>query len=303
MNRYRSAGIKTGKAFLVIVATLVFAILILGYAVQFRDDDATLTRFFKEQHVPAKIGYYTSQNRTLRYVMAGSDTSAATILFIHGAPSSVSYFKAYFTNGPLLQQACMMAVDRPGYGYSGFGDPEPSLQKQSRMFRPLLDSLRRARHPLVVVGVSYGTSVACRLVMDYPDLIDGLVLVAPALAPGEEKIFTGAYFIEHAWVKWLIPTMLVSANEEKLHHKAELEKMLPYWNRIRVPVTYLQGQNDGLIYTTNAGFARTHLLNAASLRITLIPGRGHLIAFLEKDRITKAILHMIGLAREYRVTR
>ena len=299
MNKVMRTGKKIGQVFLTIVATLVLVVIVLAYAVQFRDTDSTLKKFFAEKNIPVTIGYYTSYHRSLRYLMEGSTKSRATVLFIHGAPSSMSYFKNYLSNDTILQQANMLAIDRPGYGYSGFGSPEPSIALQSRMIRPLLDSLRRACHPLVVVGVSYGTSIACRLAMDNPQLVDGLVLVAPSLAPGEERIFPIAYFIEQPWVKWLIPSMLASANAEKLRHKEELQKMLPYWENIRVPVIYLQGANDGLIYTTNAAFARDHLTHAACLDITLIPGRGHLIAFSEKDRVNQAILEMIELAKNY----
>jgi uncharacterized protein len=55
----------------------------------------------------------------------------------------------------------------------------------------------------------------------------------------------------------------------------------------------MQGQQDGLVDTTNASFAREHLVNAPSLDIRMIPGRGHLIAFAEKDRVERAILDML----------
>ena len=87
--------------------------------------------------------------------------------------------------------------------------------------------------------------------------------------------------------------MLQTANAEKIHHKDELTKMLPLWGNIHVPVIYLQGEEDELVDTSNASFARDHLTNIPSLEIQMIPGRGHLIAFAEKDRIEKAILEML----------
>lgn len=41
--------------------------------------------------------------------------------------------------------------------------------------------------------------------------------------------------------------------------------MLPYWKNIRVPVVYLQGENDDIVDTANAGLARRHLVNASYL--------------------------------------
>jgi len=55
----------------------------------------------------------------------------------------------------------------------------------------------------------------------------------------------------------------------------------------------LQGQEDGLVDTSNESFAREHLTNVPSLSIQMIPGRGHLIAFDEKGRIVKTIVNMI----------
>jgi pimeloyl-ACP methyl ester carboxylesterase len=94
--------------------------------------------------------------------------------------------------------------------------------------------------------------------------------------------------------------MLQTANKEKIHHKDELTKMLPLWGRINVPVIYLQGENDGLVDTSNATFAREHLKNVPSLDIRMIPGRGHLIAFAEKDRVEKAILELLDKLEERR---
>ena len=197
----------------------------------------------------------------------------------------------------------MLSIDRPGYGYSGLGVPETSLEIQAKMIRPLLDSLHHVHHPLIIVAASYGTSVACRLAMDYPELVDGLVLVAPSLAPGEEKTYAIAHQVDNPLIRWAIPEMLISANAEKLSHQGELQKMLPLWKNIKVPVIYLQGKNDGLIYPSNADFARQNLVNAACLDIYMIPGRGHLIAFLEIARIRKAILEMIQLSKKYNLAR
>jgi len=255
-------------------------------------DNAELLDWFGERHIKPKIGYYTSEGRKIRYVQVGNSPDA-TILFIHGAPSSLSYWKSYLADSSLLSRATMYAADRPGYGYSGLADPMPAISEQAAAQVPILDSLHKAHHPIIVVGVSYGAPIACRLAMDHPELVDGLVLVAPPLGPGQERIFWFTYAIESPMIHWVVPRMLQTANEEKIHHKEGLTKMLPLWGRIHVPVIYLQGEKDGLVDTTNATFARRHLTNVPYLDIRMIPNRGHLLAFTEKDRIEKAILEML----------
>jgi len=279
-----------------VVSVFVFMIIVLlifDQFVQFRMDDHDLYRTFHARHLDPHIAYYATAGRRIRYLSIGDDTSAS-ILFVHGAPSSLSYWRNYLEDSTLLHHARLFAVDRPGYGYSGLADPEPDIRKQALLLKPLLDSIHQLHHPVILVGASYGTAVVSRLAMDNPGLVDGIVLVAPALAPGEERMFWFTPAIEHPVLRWFVPRMLQSANTEKLHHRDELEKMLPLWPDIRVPVIYLQGADDDLVYTTNANFAKEHLINVPYLRVEMIPKTGHLIAFLDKDRVENAILDMIS---------
>jgi hypothetical protein len=77
-----------------------------------------------------------------------------------------------------------------------------------------------------------------------------------------------------------------------VHHKKELEKMLPYWKNIRVPVIYLQGENDNIVDTSNAGFARQQLLNVPYLDIKFIPNRQHRLAQFEWPAIRESIMRI-----------
>lgn len=280
-----------------IILFFIIACFVFDHYVQFRRSDKALEKFFAENHVAGKIGYYTTHGRKLRYVSIGND-SQPTLLFIHGSPASMSLYRGRFVDKTILRTFRVLAVDRPGYGYSGFGQPEPSIQKQSEMIRPILDSLYKARHPIIVVGGSFGAPIACRLAMDHPDLVDGLVLTGPAIGPGREKVFWFAPIIENPTLRWFIPRMFRSANTEKLHHKEELEKMLPYWKNIRVPVMYMQGAKDHLIDTSNASFARQHLVNAPYLEIYFFPNRHHYLAQFEWPTIKNKILNMYEMAKK-----
>lgn len=281
------------RLFLGVLVFLIIFLLVFDRLVQFRMDDKELITWFHERHIEPHIHYYQAQGRKIRYVQVGDTAAKATILFIHGAPSSLSYWRGYLSDSLLRTRAELLAMDRPGYGYSGLADPMPSIEKQAAALEPILDSLNRVHHPVVIVGVSYGAPIACRLTMDHPELVDGLVLMAPPLGPGRERIFWFTHLVESPLIHWVVPRMLQTANQEKIHHKGGLTKMLPLWDRIHVPVMYLQGQEDGLVDTSNAAFAREHLKNVPSLDIQMIPGRGHLIAFSEKARVEKAINVML----------
>ena len=92
--------------------------------------------------------------------------------------------------------------------------------------------------------------------------------------------------------------MFKSANNEKIRHKEELTKMLPFWKNIHVPVMYMQGEKDELIYTTNAGFAKKHLTNVPYLDIHFFKGRPHFIPFTERPAIRQKILQMLQMIRK-----
>ncbi|HEY6503409.1 MAG TPA: alpha/beta hydrolase [Chitinophagaceae bacterium] len=285
------------RVVVVLISLFIIACFIFDHYVQFRRSDEELKKIFAERNIDGKISYYTTHGRTLRYSSAGYD-SLPTLLMLHGSPGSISYYSGRFADSVIRKNFKVYAVDRPGYGYSGFGDPEPSIQMQSEMIRPILDSLHKASRPIIIMGGSYGSSVACRLAMDHPELVDGLVLTGPSLGPGMETYFWFTHIIENGAIRWFIPRLFRSANTEKVHHKAELEKMLPYWKNIKVPVIYLQGENDDIVDTSNASFARQQLINVPYLEIKFIKGRAHRLAQFEWPVIRESIMKVYDMAKK-----
>ena len=118
------------RTFLGILIFFIILLLVFDRLVQFRMDNKDLTAWFRLRHVEPHIGYFEAAGRKVRYVRTG-DSSGATILFIHGAPSSMSYWRNYLTDSILLTRATMYAADRPGYGYSGLADPLPEIAAQA----------------------------------------------------------------------------------------------------------------------------------------------------------------------------
>lgn len=277
------------RTVLALLILFVIACFVFDHYYQFRRSDKDLKEFYSRNNIPATISYYETQDRRLRYVSVGDEEGKGTLVFLHGSPGSMSFYSGRFRDQDILEKFHIYAIDRPGYGYSGFGNPEPSIQKQSEMVRTLIDSLHHAKHPIIVVGSSFGAAIACRLAMDHPELVDGLVMTGPAIGPGLEKYFWFTYLIESPAIRWFIPRMFRSANTEKVYHKQELEKMLPLWKNIRVPVAYLQGENDEIVDTSNASFARKHLINAPYLDIQFVKGRGHRLAQFEWPRFKEEI--------------
>ncbi len=263
---------------------------------QMRMPDKEMKAYFHNRDLDVEIAYYKTKHRKMRYASIGND-SLPTVLLVHGAPSSMLDLHDIMTDNALLQKAKVYAVDRPGYGFSGFGKTETSIKRQAALIKPLLDSIRTSKSPVVVMGVSYGGPVAARLALDYPDLVDGLVLGAPAIAPGEERTYWITHLIKYPPLRWLMPEPFVVATDEKLAHREELEKMLPLWEHLRKPIIYVQGEDDNLIYTTNAAFLEKKAKRSPFLKILMIPGQPHFLAIPQKEVLVANIIEMIDMLK------
>ncbi len=265
----------------------------------FRMTDAELSRDLAQNELGYRpeIGYREIQGRRLRFVEIGAD-SLPLIVFIHGAPSSSSFWVSLMKNTSLLSQAKLLAVDRPGYGKSGYGLPELSVRKQAAMIAELIRQ-EKGGHPSVILhGSSYGGTVAARLCMDYPDLIDGVLLQSASLAPGQELIPWISRPSDSRWLRWLVPPSFRVATREKLSHRAELAKMLPYWGCIQAACIILQGDSDGLIYPENAVFARNHLPPGSVLDFRMVPGRGHDLLWTRNSLLVESLLKLVNISRK-----
>ncbi|MGB3624432.1 MAG: alpha/beta hydrolase [Henriciella sp.] len=116
--------------------------------------------------------------------VAGSDVhvirageAGPPVLMIHGASANAREFTD--TLGPRLSAGHrVFMADRPGHGYSERPEGSEQLAVQARQMAGVLQALAPGEKA-VVVGHSYGGAVALRVALDYPDLVDGIVLLAP----------------------------------------------------------------------------------------------------------------------------
>ncbi|GAB4022536.1 alpha/beta fold hydrolase [Spirosoma koreense] len=252
--------------------------------------DQKIAKYFADRPVKPTFGTVDGYDRSIHYASIGADT-LPPVLFIHGSPGAWDAFIGFFADSSLYNQAQLLAVDRPGFGKSGLGNPERSLSAQAADLAPLL-RLTHSNHKPIVVGYSLGGPVAVRLTMDYPEAVGGLILVAPSIDPDLEKKEwyrpLGSVFPFRQW----LPTELDVSNQEIMALKSELQRMLPLWTTIRIPVLVIQGEDDPLVPPGNAAFAKRMLTNAP-VTIQMIPNMNHFIPWRRPDLIHDAILHQL----------
>lgn len=115
-----------------------------------------------------------SNETTIAYAEEGSGDQ--TLIFIHGLGS---YLPAWNKNLPELSKhyRCI-AVDLPGYGKSSKGNYEFSMTYYAQIISEFAE--KKGLDNIVLVGHSMGGQIALTAALQYPELVDKLVLIAPA---------------------------------------------------------------------------------------------------------------------------
>ncbi len=239
-----------------------------------------------------KAQHYTAKGQAMRYLEIGNDT-LPMILLLHGSPSSSASWDDLMTDSFMLKNAYLVAVDRPGYGYSSFGDIVPSVIDQADMIAPILKEKRPFFKKILVVGSSYGGPVAVRLAQKYPDLLDGIMLQSASVEPGAEKIYPITYPTSKAPLKWMIPTVFRNANTEKLAHKSALLEIDNDWKNITGSATIFHGKQDSLIYFSNALYAQKKLINAKQVNLVAVEDGEHGMLWSKFDLVKKTMIEAL----------
>lgn len=228
------------------------------------------------------IFYFQAGGRRLRGWEIGDERLPVTLL-IHGAPGSMVKYRAWFRDSALLSRTRLVAVDRPGYGKSGYGRAETSILEQANMLAPLVAKLSQ-RGPIVLYGSSYGGAVAARLAMDHPDQIGALILQSASVKPGAEKTPRIARII-HSPLGIPFPKWAKVATREKFTHQKALAAIQADWHRIQCPVWILHGGQDALIYPENADHALQQLTPYTRVQYTCLDSAGHRMYWEHRDTV------------------
>jgi pimeloyl-ACP methyl ester carboxylesterase len=285
---------RAGRLGILIPISLIALLIITMHSCipSFRMSSEEIDKFFAEKKVKATQHEYKTGFREIHYVSSGDSTKPA-VLFIHGSPGSLSAFIDFLADSALLHRALLITTDRPGFGQSNFGYAEPSLHKQALALKPILEKYQ-ANRPIILVGHSLGGPLIAKMAIDYPELVDGLIIVAGSIDPELEPNET--WFrapLATPFLSWILPRSFRASNEEIYQLKPELQEMLPYWKDIKVPVIVIQGVEDSLVPKENAYFAKKMLVNT-DIEIVLVDGMDHFVPWSNPELIRDAIIKMLG---------
>ena len=135
----------------------------------------------------------------------------------------------------------IVAPDRAGYNKSG--EKETSIEQQAILLKCLLKLHNYQKVSLV--GRSYGAAIAAKLTADNADLVEQLILVAPACDPQKERFWWFSKPVNSKFARFFLPNYVNCASDEKFSHRTELTKLLPDWQKIKCRVRLTLHKNFG----------------------------------------------------------
>ncbi len=283
-----SAWKKWRPLFWLFISVVAMTFLLDG-CMQFRMSKSELEAYFKDKPYKGTLHQIREGYRVINYLTVGSD-SLPLIVFVHGSPGSLGDFIRFMGDTTLVTKAQLISVDRPGFGSSNFGLAEPSLSRQAALLKPVLQA--HARGPVILVGHSLGGPLIARMAMDYPQLIDGLIMVAPSIDPDLEPNEWFRYPFATPFLRWILPRSIRASNDEIYHLKPELQEMLPLWKNITKPTIVIQGDKDELVPPGNADFAR-RMMSHSKVDVRMKGGMNHFVPWTNPELIQQAVVDML----------
>jgi len=172
---------------------------------QWRKTDQEIQQQFKELEIPTEISYFKVDSLDLNTRMQSvvSNEEHINLVFLHGSPSSLSAWEGYLLDTSLREITNMHAIDRPGYGYSNFGDEITSIDTQAQVVNAVINKNKLTN--VIVIGSSYGGPLAARVGFLNTN-VKAAVMISPAIDPNNEKDIWASRFTQWKLTRWLVPT-------------------------------------------------------------------------------------------------
>jgi pimeloyl-ACP methyl ester carboxylesterase len=227
-----------------------------------RWSDEKAYRVFKSKNIPLQMHDTVINNSHLHYAVCGADT-LPTLVFIHGSPGTWMHYMKFMWDSSMRNKFRMVAIDRPGFGYSSFGKAM-HLNEQSNMILPVLEKLKTNK-PMFLVGHSMGGPVAVKLAADNPTLFKTVVIIAGAIDINQESKETWRKIMNVRPFYWALPGAFGPSNTELLYLKKDLLLLQNDFAKITSNVLFVHGDKDTWVPIKNIAYGKKMMTNAASI--------------------------------------
>jgi len=285
------------RSLIILSVILVIWIIFAPSCMTFRKPDNEMKAKFRQDGVELTTATKTIKKHHIHFAKTGND-SLPTLLFIHGTPGSWDAFAGYMQNKELLKRYRLIAIDRPGFGYSDFGKPL-HLTEQSILLNGTVKELRNGK-PIYLVGHSLGGPMIILMAADNPEYYNGLVLISGSVDALEEKPEKWRPILFKTPLNYLVPGAFRPSNEELWYLKKDLVDLKVQFTKIISPVYFIHGSKDTWVPPGNVEYAKKLLVNSPKVDELLFPDGNHFIPWTKFGQIKDVLL---GLDSSYQAFR
>lgn len=280
------------KKFLLILTLIVSSLFLFSRCFLLNNyikTDAELAEHYKDKAVKPVYKQSDFLDRQQHYAVLSKSDTLPLLVMVHGAPGAW-YGYQNLTDDSLLQEHFkIVSVDRLGYGKSGYGKEELSVQLQALAIKEIIEKENTSNKKVYLLGRSYGAPITAWLAINYPQTFEKLVMVSPVIDPEKEKFYWFSDLGRLPFVQWALPEMLNVATKEKFTHAKEMQRMLPKWEKLCTPTYVLVGENDNVADTANYSFAKRHITNCQAVFMKL-KDCGHQITRQQPELVKELLL-------------
>jgi len=269
-----------------------------------------------------KEAYVDVDNTKMRYVDAGA---GPVVVMIHGNAGTVDDWD-FNSMGQLCHDHRLIAIDRPGHGKSDRPDGKAAtLHYQAKLVHDTLAQLGVTRP--VLVGHSWGGSLALAYAVDYPNELSAIVLLAPAAYPdkggdqfmrailktpviGDATLTVGRLlfgksilkkelnkafypdsvpedYLKYASSSWLHHKQVRATLEDEWSLNKDLERTSKRYPEIRVPVVIVTGDQDKVVSAKDNAYRLK--TSIAQSQLIELKNTGHQVPQTHPESIYNAV--------------
>ena len=268
---------------------ITFYILICQSCVTMRMSASKTKTFFKNTNLKYIDSTISIGENNIHYVQTGNP-EFPTLYFVHGSPGSWDAFKEYLQDTLLLKKYRMVAIDRPGFGYSDFRKSK-NLFEQTKIIEQFIDKVKNNKNSYLI-GHSYGGPTIVKLAVNKPTAYKEIIILAGAIDPNAETPEVWRKYFMSNPLKLIVPGALLPANDELWWLKSDLKIMKPTLHKISTDVLIIHGSKDELVPYSNVAFMEREFINAKSLEVVTIKNANHFIPWSHFEIIRNKLLNL-----------
>lgn len=273
----------------VTIGVFLMYIVFCQSCMMMRTSPTKTKKYFAEVGISYKDLTAIIDEHPIHYIETGHPDKP-TLFFVHGSPGSCNAFERYLTDTLLLQKYRMIAVDRPGYGYSKFGNPQ-DLLTQARWLNSLV-KLKNNNKPILLAGHSMGGPLIVKMAVLKPNMYKQLLILSGSIDPDAENPEKWRAVIMRRPLRYLIPGAMKQSNDELWWLKTDLKEMKPELAKISSEVTIIHGTKDPLVPYSNVAFMEKEFVNARSITVIPIKDANHFIPWQHFEEIRNVLYNL-----------